>query len=77
MEVVVICWELSLEGQRVKMKGPKGELSLLLTEEVGAKLDKGTRSYRQNLVALGAFTKTGELRHTRYHLNIANEGRGS
>jgi Fic family protein len=31
----------------------------------------------QKLVALGAFTKTGELRHTRYHLNIANEGGGS
>jgi Fic family protein len=28
----------------------------------------------QNLVAVGAFTKTGELRHTRYHLNISNEG---
>jgi large subunit ribosomal protein L6 len=31
----------SVEGQRVKMKGPKGELSLVLTDEVGAKLDKG------------------------------------
>jgi Fic family protein len=24
----------------------------------------------QGLVAMGAFTKTGELRHTRYHLNV-------
>jgi Fic family protein len=28
----------------------------------------------QDLVARGAFTRTGELRHTRYHLNIANAG---
>jgi large subunit ribosomal protein L6 len=32
----------AVEGQRVKMKGPKGELSFLLTDEVGAKLDKGS-----------------------------------
>jgi large subunit ribosomal protein L6 len=32
----------AVEGQRVKMKGPKGELSLMLTDEVVAKLDKGT-----------------------------------
>ena len=32
----------AVEGQRVKMKGPKGELSFVLAEEVGAKLDKGT-----------------------------------
>jgi large subunit ribosomal protein L6 len=31
----------AVEGQRVKVKGPKGELSLLLGEEVGATLDKG------------------------------------
>jgi len=31
----------AVEGQRVKMKGPKGELSFVLAEEVGAKLDKG------------------------------------
>jgi large subunit ribosomal protein L6 len=31
----------AVEGQRVKVKGPKGELSLLLNDEVGAKLDKG------------------------------------
>jgi len=31
----------AVEGQRVKLKGPKGELSFVLTEEVGAKLDKG------------------------------------
>jgi large subunit ribosomal protein L6 len=31
----------AVEGQRVKMKGPKGELSILLTEEVAAKLGKG------------------------------------
>ena len=31
----------AVEGQRVKMKGPKGELSFVLTDEVGAKLDKG------------------------------------
>jgi Fic family protein len=31
----------------------------------------------QNLVALGALTRTGELRHTRYHLNVSAEGRGS
>jgi large subunit ribosomal protein L6 len=31
----------AVEGQHVKMKGPKGELSFLLTDEVGAKLDKG------------------------------------
>jgi large subunit ribosomal protein L6 len=31
----------AVEGQRVKVKGPKGELSLLLGEEVAAKLDKG------------------------------------
>ena len=31
----------AVEGQRVKMKGPKGELSLMLADEVGAKLDKG------------------------------------
>jgi large subunit ribosomal protein L6 len=34
----------AVEGQRVKMKGPKGELSLVLTDEVGAKLDKGVIS---------------------------------
>lgn len=32
----------SVEGQRVKLKGPKGELSMLLADEVGAKLDKGS-----------------------------------
>ena len=43
-----------------------------------AKISRATATRDlQNLVALGAFTKTGELRHTRYHLNIANEGRGS
>lgn len=26
----------------------------------------------QDLVAKGALTKTGELRHTRYHLNISH-----
>jgi Fic family protein len=26
----------------------------------------------QNLVAKGALTRTGELRHTRYHLNITS-----
>ncbi len=31
----------TVQGQQVKMKGPKGELSILLTDEVGAKLDKG------------------------------------
>jgi large subunit ribosomal protein L6 len=31
----------AVEGQRVKMKGPKGELSMVLADEVGAKLDKG------------------------------------
>jgi len=31
----------AVEGQRVKMRGPKGELSLVLADEVGAKLDKG------------------------------------
>ena len=31
----------AVEGQRVKMRGPKGELSLMLADEVGAKLDKG------------------------------------
>jgi large subunit ribosomal protein L6 len=31
----------AVEGQRVKLKGPKGELSFVLTDEVGAKLDKG------------------------------------
>jgi Fic family protein len=31
----------------------------------------------QDLVALGALTRTGELRHTRYHLNVSAEGRGS
>lgn len=31
----------AVEGQRVKLKGPKGELSLLLTDEVGAKVDAG------------------------------------
>jgi len=30
----------AVEGQHVKVKGPKGELSLLLNQEVGAKLDK-------------------------------------
>jgi Fic family protein len=25
----------------------------------------------QDLVTMGALTKTGELRHTRYHLNLA------
>ncbi|HLL26806.1 MAG TPA: 50S ribosomal protein L6 [Xanthobacteraceae bacterium] len=30
----------AVEGQRVKMKGPKGELSFVLADEVGAKLDK-------------------------------------
>lgn len=30
----------------------------------------------QDLVALGAFTKTGQLRHTRYALNLAKDGRG-
>jgi hypothetical protein len=25
----------------------------------------------QDLVAMGALTRTGELRHTRYHLNIS------
>jgi Fic family protein len=31
----------------------------------------------QNLVEKGALTKTGELRHTRYHLNLpVNTGRG-
>jgi Fic family protein len=28
----------------------------------------------QDLVALGAFTKTGELRHTRYALNLSGDG---
>ena len=31
----------SVQGQQIKMKGPKGELSMTLTDEVGAKLDKG------------------------------------
>lgn len=31
----------TVEGQRIKFKGPKGELSMLLAYEVGAKLDKG------------------------------------
>ena len=31
----------------------------------------------QDLVEKGAFTKTGELRHTRYHLNIAVEAAAS
>ena len=31
----------AVEGQRVKLKGPKGELSLVLTDEVGAKVDAG------------------------------------
>ncbi len=31
----------TVQGQQVKMKGPKGELSLVLTDEVGAKLDNG------------------------------------
>jgi large subunit ribosomal protein L6 len=31
----------TVQGQQVKMKGPKGELSMLLTDEVGAKLDNG------------------------------------
>jgi large subunit ribosomal protein L6 len=30
----------SVQGQQIKMKGPKGELSMTLTDEVGAKLDK-------------------------------------
>jgi large subunit ribosomal protein L6 len=30
----------AVEGQRVKMKGPKGELSLVLADEVAAKLEK-------------------------------------
>jgi Fic family protein len=30
----------------------------------------------QDLVAMGALTRTGELRHTRYHLNIGNIGAG-
>jgi len=25
----------------------------------------------QDLVAMGALTRTGELRHTRYHLNVS------
>jgi len=29
-----------VQGQQIKMKGPKGELSMTLTDEVGAKLDK-------------------------------------
>lgn len=28
----------------------------------------------QHLVAKGALTRTGELRHTRYHLNLDNDG---
>jgi large subunit ribosomal protein L6 len=31
----------TVQGQEIKMKGPKGELSMKLTDEVGAKLDKG------------------------------------
>ena len=31
----------TVQGQQIKMKGPKGELSLTLTDEVGARLDKG------------------------------------
>jgi large subunit ribosomal protein L6 len=31
----------TVQGQQIKMKGPKGELSMTLTDEVGAKLDKG------------------------------------
>jgi large subunit ribosomal protein L6 len=31
----------TVQGQQVKMKGPKGELSIVLTDEVGAKFDKG------------------------------------
>ena len=31
----------TVQGQQIKMKGPKGELSLVLTDEVGAKLDQG------------------------------------
>jgi large subunit ribosomal protein L6 len=30
----------SVQGQQIKMKGPKGELAMTLTDEVGAKLDK-------------------------------------
>lgn len=30
----------TVQGQQLKMKGPKGELSMTLTDEVGAKLDK-------------------------------------
>jgi len=30
----------TVQGQQIKMKGPKGELSMTMTDEVGAKLDK-------------------------------------
>ena len=32
----------SVDGQTVKMKGPKGALELVLPAEVSAKLDKGS-----------------------------------
>src|ERR1700693_942546 len=32
----------SVEGQTVKMKGPKGALELVLPKEVSAKMDKGS-----------------------------------
>jgi len=38
----------AVEGQRVKVKGPKGELSIVLADEVGAKLDKGAISVEKH-----------------------------
>jgi len=38
----------AVEGRRVKVKGPKGELSIVLADEVGAKLDKGAISVEKH-----------------------------
>jgi large subunit ribosomal protein L6 len=53
----------NVEGQTVKMKGPKGELKLVLHDDVAAKLDKGAikidpRSETKRARALWGLSRT-------------------